>query len=72
MAENKTVVIEDFECEYCGEEWEGHIAFHVEVLFVDGRKETARTCPDCIATFFTETPEDVETMVVVKDIVEAI
>ena len=69
MADKK--VIEDFVCMYCGEEYEGTLAFHVLVEFTDGKTETARSCPDCIATFFTETPEDVETMTIVKDIVEA-
>lgn len=65
------MVIEDFVCDYCGEEYEGTLAFHVDVEFIDGRKETQRSCPDCIATFFTETPGDVETMTIIKDIVEA-
>lgn len=64
-------VFEDFMCEYCGEEYEGSLAFYILVKFTNGNRETARTCPDCIATFFTETPEDVETMTVIKDIVEA-
>ena len=64
------MVIEDFVCEYCGEEYEGTLAFHIDVEFVSGNKESQRCCPDCIATFFTETPEEVETMTIIKDIVE--
>lgn len=68
---SKVKVIEDFKCEYCGEEYQGTLAFHMIVEYTNGKTETARSCPDCIATFFTETPEDVETMTIIKDIVEA-
>ncbi len=57
-------IIEDFECGFCGEEIDGNFKFQVEVEYVNDPKESIISCPDCIATFFTETPEDIKTMTV--------
>lgn len=52
------------ECEYCGEH---ESVFSIEVNMVDGTCETSDlVCPGCVATFYSETPEVVESMSVVR------
>lgn len=57
-------VIEDFECQYCGGICDGTRKFRIFIDYVgdDRPDEASPVCPDCIATFFTETPEDVKNM----------
>ena len=56
MAENK--------CEYCGE---AKAEFSIEVNCNDGTvQESNLVCPLCVANWFTETPQDVERMSVVR------
>ncbi len=50
-------------CEYCGE---NAAAFRVEVRFPSNEVDKHDACPLCVATFFTETPEDVEFMQVLS------
>ncbi|GAH74980.1 unnamed protein product [marine sediment metagenome] len=60
-------MIEDFICNYCGEEIDGNFKFRVFVNeYIPGECNIAISCPDCIATWFTETPEEVMTMRIVK------
>ncbi len=61
------VVIEDFVCDYCGEEIDGNFKFQVFINEnTPNEYSTAISCPDCIATWFTETPKDVINMRVIK------
>ena len=60
------MVIEDFDCDYCGEEVDGNFKFQVFINEGTPDSNTAISCPDCIATWFTETPEDVVNMRVIK------
>ena len=64
MSEDQVVAIEDFECQYCGEECDGNLKFKISISYVgDDRDDgVSPCCPSCIATFFTETPEDIKTM----------
>ena len=49
-------------CEYCGE---NEAVFKIEVESPDGTIEHGdKTCANCIATWFTETPEDVQKLYV--------
>lgn len=49
-------------CEYCGEE---DAIFSIEVICTDGSLQSSELiCPKCIANWYTETPEDVRTMLV--------
>jgi protein-arginine kinase activator protein McsA len=51
-------------CEYCGE---NEAQFEFKVLRSDNKYETSKgVCGDCVATWFTETPEDLKTMHVEK------
>jgi len=51
-------------CEYCGE-YEAE--FSIEVNCTDGSVEESNlVCADCVATWFTETPESVERMSIVR------
>ena len=51
-------------CEYCGEE---EAVFSIEVTSPDGKiEESDLVCPACVGIWFTETPEDVERMSVVR------
>ena len=59
-----------FECGFCGGVYESSLKFYVEVEYINDPKEAVISCPDCIATFFTETPKDIKTMTVKR--VEAI
>lgn len=54
----------DKKCEYCGEE---EALFSIEINCTDGSKEESNLiCNHCVATWFTETPEDVERMSIVR------
>jgi hypothetical protein len=64
MAENS--LVQDFVCDYCGGEVDGYFKFQVFINEGTPDEETAISCPDCIATWFTETPEDVKNMRVIK------
>ncbi len=55
--------MEAIECEYCGEE---EAAFRIEVRSPSKEVDKHDACPHCVATFFTETPEDVEFMQVLS------
>ncbi len=59
-------IIEDFICPYCGEEVDGYFKFQIFVNEGTDDYDTAIVCPDCIATWFTETPEEVQNMRIVK------
>lgn len=60
-------IIDDFICDYCGEECDGNHKFKIFVNEGNGNvDDTAISCPGCIATFFTETPEDVLNMRIIK------
>ena len=51
-------------CEYCGEH---EVVFSIVVTSPDGSvEESDLVCPNCIGTWFTESPEDVERMSVVR------
>jgi len=51
-------------CEYCGE---NEAEFSIKVKCPDGSvEESDIVCPDCIGTWFTESPEDVKIMIVVR------
>lgn len=59
-------MIEDFVCDYCGEECDGHLKFQVFVNENTEDYDTAISCPECISTWFTETPQDVFNMRIIK------
>jgi len=51
-------------CEYCGEH---ESVFSIEVHSPNGEcEESNLVCPNCVAIWFTETPEDVERMSIVR------
>jgi len=51
-------------CEYCGE---NESIFSIEVNSPDGSvEESDLVCADCVGTCFTESPDDVERMSVVR------
>ena len=51
-------------CEYCGEE---EAIFSIEVTTPEGNIETSDlVCAACVGIWFTETPEDVERMSIVR------
>lgn len=51
-------------CEYCGE---NEAVFSIEVNSPNGDcEESNEVCPECVAIWFTETPEDVERMSIVR------
>ena len=51
-------------CEWCGE---NKSVFSIEVNCTDDSvQESNLVCPNCVATWFTETPDDVERMSVVR------
>ena len=56
--------IEDFQCTYCGEEYQETLKFEIQVEFSDGTKENEFCCNECVATFFLETPEEDKNMFV--------
>ena len=64
MAVNKLDQVEDFECQYCGEVCDGNLKFKISIVYTDDLSQdgVSPCCPSCIATFFTETPEDIKTM----------
>ena len=64
MTVNKLDQVEDFICDYCGEECDGNLKFQIFINEGTEDHDTAICCPDCIATWFTETPEDVKSMTV--------
>lgn len=54
----------DNKCEWCGEE---ESVFSIKVDCTDDSvQESDLVCPACVAIWFSETPEDVESMVVVR------
>jgi len=54
-------IVEDFICEFCGEECDGNLKFKVSVVYTEGSKDKdVICCPGCVSTFFTETPEDIK------------
>lgn len=56
--------MKSLECEYCGE---AKAEFSIEVNWTNGKVEESNlVCPGCVATFYTETPEEVERMSVVR------
>ena len=62
VKEDQVEAIEDFICEFCGDECDGNLKFKVNVVYVDDTVEKdVICCPDCVSTFFTETPEDIKT-----------
>ena len=49
-------------CEYCGE---NEAVFSIKVNSPNGDyEESNEVCPNCVAIWFTETPEEVQNMVV--------
>lgn len=51
-------------CEYCGE---NEAEFSIKVISPDGSvEESDIVCGGCVATWFTESPEDVKSMEVKK------
>ena len=60
----ESVVKEEVMCEYCGE---NKALFSIEVNSPNGDcEESNEVCSDCVAIWFTETPEDVERMSIVR------
>ena len=51
-------------CYFCGE---NEAVFSIEVNCIDGSVQGSDlVCPSCVATWYTETPDDVERMSVVR------
>lgn len=63
-----------YKCNDCGEEYFSNIKFNVKIIHPnDGefiQTENADMCPDCVATWFSECPEDVKSAIITR--VEAI
>lgn len=57
---------EDFVCDYCGDEVEGKFKFQVFVNENTENYDTAISCPECVATWYTETPNDVKNMRIIR------
>ncbi len=55
------------ECEYCGEVYQVNLFFNFSVDSNDGTHTAGVMCADCMATWFSETPEDVKNMMVWKE-----
>lgn len=57
------------ECEYCGEMYRDDLFFKFTVQNTPDANfsishESGEACADCIATWFSETPEDVKSMMI--------
>jgi len=62
--EEKKMAKKSKKCEYCGE---NEAVFSIEVNSPDGTcEESNLVCPECVATWFTESQEDVERMSIVR------
>lgn len=49
-----------FKCEYCGKQCSVDLKFKVYVAYDDLSEECSlQSCSDCVAMFFTETPEKI-------------
>lgn len=52
-------------CGYCGEEYRDDLFFNFTVQNTDLKgHESGEACADCISTWFSETPEDVQNMMI--------
>ena len=54
----------EHKCQYCGETYLNTLFFKFSVVSPDNTSETEEACADCIGSWFTETPEDVKTMMI--------
>ena len=64
VKEDQVEAIEDFICQYCGDECDGNLKFKVSIVYTNDQSldSVSPCCPDCVALFFTHTPEDIQTM----------
>ena len=53
-------------CEWCGEEYLDSLFFKFTVVSPNGHAESGEACADCVGSWFTETPEDVQNMMIWK------
>ena len=51
-------------CVWCGEVYRDDLLFNYMIKSPNGDTDTTEACSDCIATWFSETPEDVEIMTI--------
>lgn len=56
------------ECEYCGEKYQENLFFNFTIQNTPNNNmsshDSGEACADCIATWFSETPEDVQSMMI--------